>query len=41
MVLKFKEVEHNNLRLGTKYIITNSYNYIFTNNKVYVGIFNG
>lgn len=41
MGLKFKEVRYNNLRLGTKYIITDPSNYIFTNNKVYVGIFNG
>lgn len=41
MGLKFKEVCHNNLRLGTKYIITDSSQYVFTNNKVYVGIFNG
>jgi len=41
MGLKFKEVNYNNLRLGTKYIITNPTNYVFTNNTVYVGIFNG
>jgi len=41
MGLKFKEVSYNNLRLGTKYIITDPSQYVFTNNKVYVGIFNG
>ena len=39
--LKFKEVSYNELRLGTKYIITNHSRYVFKSNKVYVGIFNG
>jgi hypothetical protein len=39
--LKFKEVPYNELKLGTKYIITDQARYIFKSNKVYVGIFNG
>ena len=39
--LKFKEVHYNDLRLGTKYIITDNSKYIIKSNKVYVGIFNG
>lgn len=39
--LKFKEVSYNELKLGTKYIITDQSRYVFKSNKVYVGIFNG
>lgn len=41
MSLKFKEVAYNELKLGTKYIITNQQRYVFKSDKVYVGIFNG
>jgi hypothetical protein len=32
---------YNELKLGTKYIITSQTRYVFKSDKVYVGIFNG